>query len=262
MSAHIFAVVNQKGGVGKTTTAINLATAFALAGRRVLLVDCDPQGNCTSGIGLDRKQLSADLYSVLLNGEPAAKAIQQSKVANLHVLPATIHLAGAEIGLVNQMSREMRLARALEPVAESYDYILLDGPPSLSLLTVNVLAAADEVLLPIQCEYFALEGLSQLVHTVDLIRQNLNSRLRIRLVVLTMFDARTQLSKAVEKEVRAFFGEKVSDTVIPRNVRLSEAPSHGMPIQLYDGNSRGAKAYDRLAKELLNGQTGFGTGTL
>jgi chromosome partitioning protein len=250
------ACANQKGGVGKTTTVVNLATALALAGRRVLVVDLDPQGNATSGFGIDRSSLDGTLYEVLLEGRDLPSVVVPTGVDGCDFAPASVALAGAEVELASSPQRERRLGRALTSVADRYDEILLDCPPSLGLLTVNALTAASSVLIPTQCEYYALEGLSQLIATLNLVRDNLNPSLAIKGVVLTMFDARTNLSADVASEVRGHFGPAVFETVIPRSVRLSEAPSFGLPIALYRADSRGAEAYAALAAELLRRDLG------
>ena len=244
------AIVNQKGGVGKSTTAVNLGASLALLGRSVLLIDIDPQGNTTSGLGIDKRALQRDIYSVLLSGVPAADAIVPSGVANLDVIPATMALAGAEIELVAALSRETRLKSVLVPISARYEYVLIDCPPSLGLLTLNALTAASEVLIPVQAEYYALEGLSQLTSVVQRIREALNPSLRLTGVLVTMFDGRTKLASEVLDEVNAYFPEQVFRTQIPRNIRLSEAPSFGKPAALFDVKSRGAQAYLALAREV------------
>lgn len=245
------AIANQKGGVAKTTTAVNLGACLAVFGKRVLLVDTDPQGNASSGLGINRMETMRCIYDVLINGVPLDSVIVPTEVENLELVPATIQLAGAEIELVSAISREVKLRRALAPVKDHYDYILLDCPPSLGLLTLNALTAADTVLIPIQCEYYALEGLGQLMNTVHLVQKHLNPSLALEGVVLTMFDARTNLSIQVVEEVKSYFRGKVFRTIIPRNVRLSEAPSHGKPIITYDNRSKGAEVYQELAKEVM-----------
>lgn len=245
----IVAIANQKGGVGKSTTAINLGAGLALQGERVLIVDLDPQGNASSGLGVDRSAIDVSTYDILVDDVPIADVLEPTSVRGLHVVPATIELAGAEIELVSMFSREQRLKRALAPVREEYDFLLIDSPPSLGLLTINGLAAADEVLIPIQCEYYALEGVTQLTRNIDLVISSLNPQLEIEGVVLTMFDGRTTLAAEVVEQVRSHFGEVAYRTVIPRTVRLSEAPSYGEPIEAYDDMSRGAIAYRELARE-------------
>lgn len=249
--ARVIAIANQKGGVGKTTTSVNLGACLAELGKKVLLIDIDPQGNTTSGIGINKADVRHDVYDVLINEESIAEAAVPTAVWNLDILPATIQLAGAEIELVSTMSREVRLRQALEPVKSKYDYILIDCPPSLGLLTVNALTAANSVLIPIQCEYYALEGLSQLLNTIRMVQKHLNTSLEIEGVLLTMLDARTNLGLQVIEEVKKYFREKVYTTVIPRNVRLGEAPSHGQSIIQYDPRSRGAEVYLELAKEVV-----------
>ena len=246
-----YAVVNQKGGVGKTTTTVNLAAYLATFGKRILLVDIDPQSNASVGLGINRAAVVRCLYSVLVEDVPAQEIIVQSSIANLDVLPSTPRLAGAEVELVSIEPRETRLKSALGQVKENYDIIIIDCPPSLSLLTVNALTSADEVIIPIQCEYYALEGISQLTHTLELVREGLNPQLKIRGIVLTMYDQRTLLSAQVAEETRKYFGSKVFRTVIPRNIRLAEAPSFGQPIIFYDPGSKGAEAYENLCREVL-----------
>ncbi len=253
--ARVLAIANQKGGVGKTTTAVNLGAALAELGFRVLVIDLDPQGNATTGLGIDPRNLQSSIYEVLLNDVPLEDCVEPTTVRNLFVAPATIDLAGAEIELVPAFSRELRLRRALEPVQDEYAYILIDCPPSLGLLTVNGLAAAGEVVVPIQCEYYALEGLGQLIRNIGLVQSNLNPRLELSTIVLTMFDARTKLASQVTKDVRAHFGDKVCRSIVPRSVRISEAPSFGQPIIVFDSSSRGALAYRELAKEVSRGSS-------
>ncbi|MFB3050138.1 MAG: ParA family protein [Acidimicrobiia bacterium] len=248
-NATIVAVANQKGGVGKSTTAINLGAGLAFQGERVLLVDLDPQGNTTSGLGVDRSAIKHSTYDLLVDDVAAEDVIEPSSVRDLFLVPATIELAGAEIELVSMFSREHRLENALKTVIDDYDFILIDSPPSLGLLTINGLTAADEVLIPIQCEYYALEGVGQLMRNIQLVQTSLNPQLDVEGVVLTMYDGRTTLSKQVTKEVRDHFGKRAYKTVIPRTVRLSEAPSHGEPIEAYDRMNRGAIAYRELTSE-------------
>jgi chromosome partitioning protein len=250
-SGRIIAVANQKGGVGKTTTAVNLTACMADLGKRVLLIDIDPQGNSTSGIGVNKADVHYCVYDVLINDVPIEQAILRTDLPNLSILPATIQLAGAELELVPTISREVRLRRAVQPLRKEYDYIIIDCPPSLGLLTVNALTAADSVLIPIQCEYYALEGLSQLLNTIRLVQKHLNTSLEVEGVLLTMLDARTNLGIQVIEDVKKYFRDKVYHTVIPRNVRLSEAPSHGRPIIHYDAKSRGAETYMDLAREVI-----------
>ncbi len=248
-NATVVAIANQKGGVGKSTTAINLGAGLAIQGDRVLLVDLDPQGNTSSGLGIDRNGIEYSTYEVIIDDVAIDDAIEPTSVRDLYVVPATIELAGAEIELVSLFSREMRLAQAIKPVVEEYDFILIDCPPSLGLLTINGLAAADEVLIPIQCEYYALEGVSQLMRNVRLVQQSLNPQLEVEGVLLTMYDGRTTLAADVVGQVREHFGDTTYRTVIPRTVRLSEAPSYGEPIEAFDPMSRGAISYRELARE-------------
>ncbi len=253
----VIAVANQKGGVGKSTTAVSLGAALAELGQRVLVVDLDPQGNASTGLGIRHDARSVTVYEVLSDDAPITEAIVQSPVPNLFGIPSTIDLAGAEIELVSQFSRELKLRKAFEPLRdEGFDFVFLDCPPSLGLLTVNALAAAEELLVPIQCEYYALEGLGQLIKNVRLVQQNVNPALRLTGIVMTMFDPRTKLSEQVVEEVRRYFGDRVYDTIIPRTVRLSEAPGFGQPITVYDPRSRGAKRYRELAKEVLAKEPG------
>ena len=248
----VIAIANQKGGVGKTTTAVNLSACLADLGKKVLLVDLDPQGNSTSGFGFDKTKIKQSIYDVLVNDVPTDNVILKTQIDNLMILPATIQLAGAEIELVSIMSRETKLKRVLDKVKYNYEYVIIDCPPSLGLLTINALTAANSVLVPIQCEFYALEGLSQLMNTVTLVQKNLNTALSLEGVVLTMFDARTNLSIQVVDEVKSHFRHKVYQTIIPRNVRLSEAPSYGQPVIRYDSKSKGAQVYFDLAKEVID----------
>jgi chromosome partitioning protein len=249
----IMAVANQKGGVGKTTTTVNLGAALADLGYKVLLIDLDPQGNATTGVGVEARNFDTSMYDVLLHDVPLEDCIEPTSIKNLFVAPATIDLAGAEIELVPAFSRELRLRKAIEPVRDDFSFILMDCPPSLGLITVNGLAAAGEVLVPIQCEYYALEGLGQLLRNVELVRGNLNPSLEVTTIVLTMYDARTKLADQVVQEVRSHFGPAVCTTVVPRSVRISEAPSFGEPVTVHDPSSRGAIAYRELAREVSGG---------
>ncbi|MBI5087413.1 MAG: ParA family protein [Actinobacteria bacterium] len=251
----VIAVANQKGGVGKTTTTVNLGACLAELGFRTLVVDLDPQGNASTGLGIENRGLETSMYHVIMHEVPLEDCVEPSAVKNLFVAPASLDLAGAEIELVPAFSRENRLRRAIQAVVDDYDYVLIDCPPSLGLLTVNGLNAAGEVLVPIQCEYYALEGLGQLLRNVDLVKRNLNPQLEVSTIVCVMYDARTKLSDQVVQEVREHFGDKVCRTVIPRTVRLSEAPSFGQPIITFDPTSRGAVAYREVAKEVSRGST-------
>mgnify|MGYP001246863693 FL=1 len=253
----IIAVANQKGGVGKTTTAVNLSACLAVKNKKVLLIDIDPQGNTTSGVGVDKNTVGMSIYDVVINEVNIEDIIVPTKIENLMLCPSNINLAGAEVELVSVISRETRLKAALEDIRSNYDFIMIDCPPSLGLLTVNALTAADTILVPIQCEYYALEGLSQLMNTVKIVQKHLNRNLSVEGVVLTMFDARTNLSIQVVDEVKRYFGNKVYRTIIPRNVRLSEAPSYGLPIILYDPKSKGAECYMDLAAEVIESSEGY-----
>lgn len=250
----VIAIANQKGGVGKTTTAINLGAGLASKGKRVLLVDIDPQGNTTSGVGVRKPSVKRCMYDVLVSGIPLETVILPTEVDNLWIAPASIQLAGAEIELVPSMSREEKLRQHMQTIRNQYDYVLIDCPPSLGLLTVNALTAADSILVPIQCEYYALEGLSQLVNTIKLVQRHLNKSLQLEGALLTMYDPRTNLAAQVVSEVRAYFGNQVYETIIPRNVRLSEAPSHGQTILEYDPRSKGAETYMQLTEEVLKNE--------
>ncbi len=249
----VVSIANQKGGVGKTTTSVNLGASLAEQGYRVLVIDLDPQGNATTGLGINARNLESSIYDVLMTDLPLEDCIEATSLKNLFVAPATIDLAGAEIELVPAFSREMKLKRAIDAVKDDFDWIVIDCPPSLGLLTINAFAASDDVIVPIQCEYYALEGLSQLVRNVGLVQSNLNPNLKVRGIVMTMYDARTKLSDQVQQEVRSHFGSTVYRTVIPRTVRLSEAPSFGQPITVFDSLSRGAVAYRELGKEVSHG---------
>ncbi len=247
----VIAICNQKGGVGKTTTAINLATYLAISGKRILLIDIDPQGNATSGLGINKHSISTSVYDLVVEEIDPKSVTINTNIPNLSIIPSTLSLTGAEVELVGIMGREYRLKKAISSIIANYDYLLIDCPPSLGLLTVNALASADSVLIPIQCEYYALEGLSQLVNTINLVKENINSSLDIEGVLLTMADYRTNLTNEVIKEVKEFFKGKVYETVIPRNIRLTEAPGFGKPIAIYDKNSIGAQKYQDFSNELL-----------
>lgn len=256
----IIAVANQKGGVGKTTTNVNLGACLARLGKRVLTVDIDPQGNTTSGLGIEKETLETSVYEVMIDNVPIRQGIVHTMVEGLDLLPSNINLVGAEIEMTSMIAREHILKGCLEEVRSEYDFVLIDCPPSLGLLTLNALTAADKVLVPIQCEFFALEGLSQLINTVGLVSQRLNPSLSMEGVVMTMYDPRTNLSQQVVAEVKKYFQSKVYHTMIPRNVRLGEAPSFGLPIMIYDPNCSGAKAYMSLAQEVIDGNGGDSDG--
>ena len=248
----VIAVANQKGGVGKTTTAVNLAACLAKEGRKVLLIDSDPQGNATSGLGFDKRDVKKCIYDALINEVPMADTLKHTAYENLDVIPATIQLAGAEIELVSLMNREGRLKNALERIKHDYDYVIIDCPPSLGLLTINALTAASSVMIPVQCEFYALEGITMLMNTIQLVQRNLNPALKLEGVVMTMFDSRTNLAQDVVEEVKKYFKTKMYKASVPRNVRLSEAPSHGMPVIDYDSKSKGAQVYMELAQEVID----------
>lgn len=246
----VISVANQKGGVGKTTTSVSLSAILAKKGKKILMIDMDPQGNGTSGLGID-KNVKFSVYDVLIDDVEIENTIQTTQIDNLDVCPSNINLAGAEVELVDMEEREKRLKNKLDKIKEKYDYIIIDCPPSLGLVTLNAFTASDSVLIPVQCEYYALEGLGQLINTINLVKKHLNKSLYIEGALLTMYDARTNLSNQVVKEVKRYFEDKVYKVVIPRNIKLSEAPSYGMPITLYDKRSKGAKCYEKLAKEFL-----------
>ncbi len=251
----VIAIANQKGGVGKTTTAVNLATIIAKKGKRVILIDADPQGNATSGLGID-KDVELSTYDLLIDEVDIISVLKDTCIKSLKICPANVSLAGAEVELVSQMSREQRLREKIEVIREKVDYIIIDCPPSLGLITLNAFTASDSVLIPVQCEYYALEGLEQLINTINLVKKHLNKDLEIEGAVLTMYDIRTNLSNQVVREVKRYFDDKVYKTVIPRNVKLSEAPSYGMPISIYDPKSKGARCYEKLAREVLANNKG------
>ena len=246
----IVSIANQKGGVGKTTTAVNLSTVLAKKGKKVLLIDADPQGNATSGIGINKDQ-KFSVYDILIEDIEVINTLQKTKIKNLDLCPSNINLAGAEVQLVEIENRERRMKEKLEKIKDNYDYIIIDCPPSLGLVTINAFTASDSVLIPIQCEYYALEGLGQLINTINLVRKTTNKSLQVEGALLTMYDSRTNLSNQVVNEVKKYFGNKVYKNIIPRNVRLSEAPSYGMPITVYDSRSKGAKAYEKFTREFL-----------
>lgn len=249
--AKIISFSNQKGGVGKTSTCVNMAAGIAIRGKKVLLIDIDPQGNATTGLGLSKGELDRSVYNVLVDDMPIKEAITRTTIENLDILPSNIDLAGAEVELVYLSEREKRLANALRQIVTVYDYVMIDCPPSLGLLTINALSASDSVIIPIQSEYYAMEGLSQLLNSIKLVNKHLNPELKIYGVVITMYDGRALISKQINAEIHKFFGKKMFDTVIPRNIRVSEAPSHGRPVMLHDPRSSGAKAYQALADEFL-----------
>lgn len=249
----IISIANQKGGVGKTTTAVNVSAILAKRGKKVMLIDADPQGNASSGLGLE-KETENSLYDVLINDVDLESTLQDTNIKTLKVCPSNMNLAGAEVELVSQMSREQRLKEKLDVIKDDFDFVIIDCPPSLGLITLNAFTASDSVLIPVQCEYFALEGLGQLLNTINLVKKHLNKSLEVEGAVLTMYDMRTNLSNQVVKEVKRYFEDKVYKTVIPRNIKLSEAPSYGMPITLYDPKSKGARAYEKLAREILKNE--------
>jgi len=247
----VVSIANQKGGVGKTTTSINLSTILAKKGKKILLMDADPQGNATSGLGIN-KEIEKSIYDVIINEVDIKDTLKETSIKKLNVCPSNINLAGAEVELVSLMSREHRLKEKIDEIKDEFDYIIIDCPPSLGLITLNAFTASDSVLIPIQCEYYALEGLGQLINTINLVRKHLNNKIEIEGAVLTMYDSRTNLSNQVVKEVKTYFENRVYKIVIPRNIKLSEAPSYGMPISVYDAKSKGAKCYEKLAKEFID----------
>lgn len=256
----IVSIANQKGGVGKTTTSINLSTILAKKGKKVLMIDADPQGNASSGVGIDRDELELSVYDILINDVQLEEIVKKTNIKNLNLCPSNINLAGAEVELVSVMSREHRLKEKLDTVKDEYDFIIIDCPPSLGLITLNAFTASDTVLIPVQCEYYALEGLGQLLNTISLVKKHLNKEIEIEGALLTMYDARTNLSNQVVKEVKKYFDNKVYKNVIPRNVKLSEAPSYGMPISIYDPRSKGAKSYEKFVKEFLKNNENYSKG--
>ena len=256
----IVSIANQKGGVGKTTTSINLSTILAKKGKKVLMIDADPQGNASSGVGIDRDELELSVYDILINDVQLEEVVKKTNIKNLSLCPSNINLAGAEVELVSVMSREHRLKEKLDTVKDEYDFIIIDCPPSLGLITLNAFTASDTVLIPVQCEYYALEGLGQLLNTISLVKKHLNKEIEIEGALLTMYDARTNLSNQVVKEVKKYFDNKVYKNVIPRNVKLSEAPSYGMPISIYDPRSKGAKSYEKFVKEFLKNNENYSKG--
>lgn len=251
----IVSIANQKGGVGKTTTAVNLSTILAKKGKKVLMIDADPQGNASSGLGID-KEVEESVYDILVNETEIKNVVKKTNIKNLDICPSNINLAGAEVELVSMMSREYRLKEKLDVIKNEYDFIIIDCPPSLGLITLNAFTASDSVLIPVQCEYYALEGLGQLINTINLVKKHLNKNIEVEGALLTMYDIRTNLSNQVVKEVKKYFNDKVYKNVIPRNVKLSEAPSYGMPITVYDPRSKGAKSYEKFAKEFLKNNEG------
>lgn len=252
----IISFLNQKGGVGKTTSCVNMSACLANQGKKILIIDMDPQGNATTGLGLNKKQQKQSVYNIMIEGVDPIDVIVKSKFKNLDIIPSSIDLAGGEVDLVYKENRERRLKNSIQKVKDSYDYIMIDCPPALGLISINALTASDSIIIPIQCEFYALEGLSQLMNTIKLTTRHLNTNLKIKGVLLTMFDRRALVSRQISEEIRAFFGKLVFDTEIPRNIRLSEAPSHGLPITEYEPNCSGARAYTQVTKEFLNKEKG------